>query len=169
MWLSNAVLRSAAATLTLLGGSLLAGCSFAPVYSGALAASPSLNLAYGKPNSRLEQIVYQELSLRLGETQNQAAPLLTVSVASNASDMARSQRLDPREPEQVTVTATATITRRDGSKTAPVTLTRFAVANYTRSGQVLADNAALNEAAERAAKSVAESLRLAILADLSRG
>ena len=72
------------------------------------------------------------------------------------------------EAAAVTVTATLTITRRDGSTVAPVVLTRTATAQYTTNSQVLASTTAVNEASERAAKAAAESLRLAILASLSR-
>jgi len=66
------------------------------------------------------------------------------------------------------VTATLTITKRDGSSNGPVTIVRSATAAYSRTGQVLADTAAADEAAERAAKSTAESLRLGLLAALNR-
>lgn len=46
----------------------LGACSFQPVYSGALAEKPQLQLAYAAPKTRLEQIVYSELSFRLGKT-----------------------------------------------------------------------------------------------------
>ena len=156
------------AGLVVVGGTVLGACSFQPVYSGALASQPLLNLAYAKPTSRLEQVIYQELSLRLGSSASDTAPLAKVSVSSAAGDMAMSQTANPNFPVEVTVNATLTITRRAGDTTPPFTVTRRATANYTRSGQVLADNQAAAEAAERAAKSAAESLRLAILADLSR-
>ena len=47
-------------------------------------------------------------------------------------------------------------------------LTRRATANYQTGAQILNDQSAYAEASERAAKSAAESLRLAILATLTR-
>lgn len=147
----------------------LGACSFAPVYSsGTLASQPLLNLAFAKPNSRLEQVVYQELSLRFGHSEAPDAPLAQVYVSSSAADTMLSQTANPEKPVEVTATATLTITYRDGSGKPPVTLTRFATAGYTRSDQVLADREAAREAAERAAKAAAESLRLGLLAALSR-
>ena len=160
----------------LLGGAaLLSGCSFSPVYGGngsfgrgALADQPLLNFAYAKPNSRLEQVIYQELALRLGESTAQTAPLVQVSVGSIAGDVLLAVTPDPRKPVEVTIIASMTITARDGSGKAEVSITRRATASYTRVDQILADNAAASEAQERAAKAAAESLRLAVLANASR-
>ena len=161
-------LRSAAVAGAMLGATILSGCSFSPVYSGALASQPSFQLAYAKPNSRLEQVIYQELSLGLGGSTSATAPLASVSVSPGEADLVLSQTANPNKPREVTVAATLTITPRDGS-TAPVqTYTRRATSNYTRTGQVIADNAASIDAFERAAKSAAESLHLAVLAGASR-
>lgn len=152
----------------LASGTILSGCSFSPVYSGALASQPSLSLAYAKPNSRLEQIVYQELSLRLGRTDSATAPLVAAILTPVVSDLVMSKTANPNKPMEVAISATLTITPRDGS-TGPVqTYTRRATAQYTRNDQVLAARSAQEEALERAAKAVAESLRLAVLAGLSR-
>lgn len=157
------------ATAMLVSGALLGACSFQPVYSGALATNPTMDIAYAKPTSRLEQVVYQELALRLGSSASETAPLATVSVAlSGAYIGGMTAAPGPNTPARVTATATLTITRRDGSKTAPVVITRMATADYTTSNQVLASNSASTEAGERAARAAAESLRLAVLAELSR-
>ncbi|WP_193337736.1 LPS assembly lipoprotein LptE [Devosia beringensis] len=161
---SDALRRTVLAGLLLGMGATLGACSFSPVYSGTLADQPSLNLAYAKPTSRLEQIIYQELSLRFGSSTAPTARLATVSAASSGADMVVTTTTNPAKPVSVTVTATLTITARDGSDTEPTVLARTASAEYTRSGQVLADNAAATEAAERAARGAAESLRLAVLA-----
>lgn len=149
-------------------GATLGACSFSPVYSGALASQPLLNLAYAKPNSRLEQVVYQELSLRLGSSASETAPLASVSVSSSAEESMLSKTVNPNKARQVTVTATLTITARDGSTDKPQSFTRVGTASYTASDQVLPSRFAADEAAERAAKAAAESLRLAVLAALSR-
>jgi len=161
---SDALRRTILAGMLLGVGATLGACSFTPVYSGALADQPSLNLAYAKPTSRLEQIIYQDLSLRFGRSASPTAPLATVSVASSAADMVVTTTTNPAKPVSVTVTATLTITARDDSDTEPTVLVRTASAEYTRASQVLADNAAAIEAAERAARGAAESLRLAVLA-----
>jgi hypothetical protein len=147
---------------------MLGGCSFSPVYSSASVSQGTLALSYAKPNSRLEQIVYQELSLRLGSTQSETAPLASVAIFPAISDMVLSRTDNPNKPMEVAVTATLTVTPRDGSGGAVQTYTRRATAQYTRNDQVLAERSAQEEALERAAKAVAESLRLAVLASASR-
>lgn len=148
---------------------IVSGCSsFKPVYGDASNVQGSMNFAYAKPNSRLEQLVYQELSLRLGSSDSATAPLASVTVGAGAADLVLSQTANPNKPKEITATATLTITPRDGSGAPVQTYTRRATANYTTSGQVLADKTAENDAAERATKAAAESLRLAVLAGLSR-
>ncbi|MBS3850355.1 hypothetical protein KD146_16770 [Devosia sp. BSSL-BM10] len=168
MSLSNALRRTVLAGFMLGIGAALGGCSFSPVYSGTLASQPSLNLAYAKPANRLEQLIYQELALRLGESTSETAPLATVSASAGGGDMLVTGNPSPAIPVEVKVTATLTITARDGSDAEARSFTRTASANYTRSGQIVADNAAADEAVERAARGAAESLRLAVLAGLNR-
>jgi len=152
-----------------IGAAAMGACSFQPVYSGRLAENSRLELAYASPNSRLEQIIYQDLSFRLGETQSKTAPLVTISVSNGTAEPFLSATPNPNKPREATVTALLTITPRDGVDTAPIAITRTARAQYTNNGQVEADQAAAIEAQERAARSVAESLRLAVLAALGRG
>lgn len=170
MSLSKSLTRAAIVSAALLAVAVTAGCtSFRPVYgSGTLASQPMLNLAYAKPNSRLEQVVYQELSLRFGESSSDTAPLATVQILAPSAVSALSSTENLRKPMEVSVTAVLTIKSRDGSNEPVQMFKRRATANYTRSGQVLSDNAAAAEAAERAAKAAAESLRLAVLAEYSR-
>ena len=165
---SKPLRRIVFAGLVLAVGTALGACSFSPVYSGALASQPLLNLAYAKPTNRLEQVIYQELALRFGTSDAATAPLATVTASPAPVATMISATVNPNMALEVTVTAELTIAPRDGSTTDPQTFTRTATASYTRSGQVLADNAAAAEAAERAAKSAAESLRLAVLAAVSR-
>lgn len=148
----------------------LGACSFTPVYGGTsrLASQPLLNFAYAKPNSRLEQIVYQELALRFGSSRSETAPLATVTVSSSVARVGYSITTNPNKTARVTVTARLVITTRDGSDAEPIEFTRQASADYTGSDQLLAINAADTEASERATKAAAESLRLAVLAALSR-
>jgi hypothetical protein len=133
-----------------------------------VASQGALALAYAKPNSRLEQIVYQELSLRLGSTRSETAPIASVSVSPVISDLVLSRTDNPNKPMEVAVSATLTVTPREGSGGVSQTFTRRATAQYTRNEQVLAERSAQEEALERAAKAAAESLRLALLAGASR-
>lgn len=168
MSLSETSRRIAAAGFMLVLAGALGACSFSPVYSGTLASQPMLDLAYAKPTTRLEQVIYQELALRFGRSDSETAPLAKVSVSAPALPIGYSSTANPNKAQRVTVTATLTVTRRDGTEGKPISFTRQASADYTTSSQVLADTAAANEASERAARAVAESLRLALLATLSR-
>lgn len=161
-------LRRIAAIGVVLGlAAALSACSFSPVYSGTLASQPLLDLAFAKPTSRLEQVIYQELRLRFG-SDAETAPLATVAASASGGTVGLSQTANPNKLARMTVTATLTIVRRDGTSAEPISFTRVASADYTTSGQVLADSAAAQEAVERAGKAAAESLRLAVLASLSR-
>jgi len=169
MSLSKRLLKLGFIAMTLGSATALAGCTLSPVYnSGRLAESPRLNFAYAKPNSRLEQIVYQDLALRFGASDSATAPLLRVAISVSTGGTALSRSANPNNPAQAIVNATLTITPRDGSATPPIRVTRFASAGYTTAGQVLPNTEARIDAEERAATAVAESLRLAILAELSR-
>lgn len=156
-------------TMLLAAGALMGACSFQPVYSGTLASQPTLDLAYAKPTTRLEQIIYQDLALRLGSSAAATASLASVSVATGSGgNSVRSVSDGATDFAQTAVTATLTITPRGPAAGTPQTITRTATAQYTTTGQVLADNAAATDASERAAKAVAESLRLGVLAAFSR-
>ena len=167
MSLSSATRRIAFAAILLAGATALGACSFTPVYSGTLASQPTLELAYAKPTTRLEQIIYQELALRLGSSESGTVPLVMATVAATTTAIGLSATANPNKPYRATVTATLVVTPRDGSAKS-LSFARQASAEYTTSGQVLADTAAATDAQERAAKAVAESLRLALLASLSR-
>jgi len=169
MSLSEPLRPLAAAILLALMPALAACSSFQPVYSGRLAQQPALELAYARPANRLEQIIYQELSLRLGSSTSPSAPLVAVTASASSTTPFLSATDSPSKPYRATVTASLTITPRDGVDTAPIRLTRSATAQYTTNSQVLADRSAEIEAQERAARAAAESLRLAVLAALARG
>lgn len=153
--------------LSLAGGVALSACSFQPVHSGRLAEAAQMSLAYASPNNRLEQIVYQELAFRLGKSGQPDAPLVTVSVRPEITAAFLSQTASPNKLHEVRLIGDLTITYRDTSGRASVRLTRTATAQFNRDGQVLAERAAEIEAQERAAKALAESLRLAIYAALA--
>jgi len=168
MWWSSGF-RSLTLAAALAAAALpLAGCSFSPVYggAGAMAGQQVLALNYAKPTTRLEQSVYQELRLRLGASEAPDAPRASVSVSASAIDPSIADEVNLYDTRRVTVTATLTITRPGEAR--PRTYTRVATADYIYANQVLASRTAADEAAERAALSAAESLRLAVLADLSR-
>lgn len=152
--------------LALSGVLALAGCSgLRPVYGDHGIASARMEMNYGKPGSRLDQIVYQEFVLRFGRSQNSDAPRLTVSTTSAERGLTTTSVVKPVKQYEVTVTVTAVVTSADGRTV--FSGSRTAAAQYTGGIQVLAETEASIEAAERAAKEAAEGLRLAILGALA--
>ena len=147
---------------------VLSACSFQPVYSGRLAEQSTMDIAFAKPATRLEQIIYQDLAFRLGRSDSSTAPLASVTVQTSVSEAFLSATNNPSKLYEANISAQLTITPRDGNGGQPIIITRSAKAQYTRNGQLLADQSAEIDAQERAAKSVAESLRLGVLAALSR-
>jgi len=161
-------LRSALLALGLVAAAAtLGGCSFSPVYGQANAARvEQFALSFAKPGNRLEQIIYQELTESFSNSDTAIPREARVSLAVTYADAALSQTGSPYKPLEVTITGTLTVAALPGGK--PIVLTRTATASFTKNDQVLADRMAGTEAAERAAQSVAESLRLGLLAVLSR-
>jgi hypothetical protein len=156
--------RIAALAVALAAPAALAGCSsFAPVYGTSAAGQAVPSFSFAPPGNRLEQVVIQELELRFGDSGGVPVEAVVTTI-TQVRNLARSRTTNPGEPIAVTVTATLTA---QPSGAAPWQISRRAEAHYTRSGQVLADTVAAEDAAERAAKAAAESLRLAILAGIA--
>jgi hypothetical protein len=117
-------------------------------------------VSFAEPNNRLEQIVYQELGRSFASTDNVGAPEITIAVSPVGRGVTRTTVPGFATPYEMDVTGSMTIVR-DGKVV--LTLTRKASASYTTTGQVIADNASSLEAAERASRALAETLRLSLL------
>ena len=149
---------------------LLGGCSFSPLYGGVdSSVSAGTGFAYAEPNNRYEQIIYQELAFRLGTDAGPDARLVTISASES------NRRVGRTSPGSV-LTAYEAVVRASMSVSAPGTdekkllsANRFAGASYEISGQVAADRAAEQNAAEQAARSVADTLRLILAAARNKG
>lgn len=157
----------AAMTAAAIGAVLsAAGCSgLRPVYGPTGVVQQQLAFRYAEPNSRLEQIIVQELMLRLGKGGGSDAPQIRISAAAGARGLTQTSVTKPRSQKEMSVTATYTLISADGE----VLLTgrRKATAQYETVGQVLADEAAAKDAEERAAQAVADTIRLSVLAGLT--
>lgn len=170
MWLSSqsfhrykAIIASGAFALA------LSGCGFTPLY-GTNGVTSETPLVYAIPATQADQIIYNELALSFPRSTNPDAPVLTISSSGSSRRVGRSSTGLPTTTHEWTHTATATITQADplnpdlvetiyqGSKSVGAT--------YTTNGQRLADEEAVKEAQNRAAKAVAQSLRLSIKAAL---
>jgi len=149
-WIS---IRSIGSLVLLL---FLAGCTISPVYSDRSAARDTFNLAFASPNSRLEQIVYSQLVSNFGRSLRPDALLVTISVAGSA--------ISPG-PNNVGLKGIISITGPSGETI--FSGIRTASASYSGSGQSLANQQAANEAAERAARQLAQTIRLTLIGVLS--
>jgi LPS-assembly lipoprotein len=162
MSLCSAGFRTAGLALA-LSVSGLAGCTLLPVYSQPDAVHSQLALSYAKPNTRLEQIVYQDLGLRFAQGDGSRIATVSVGLAERDTGLSRVSRLSTSREMQ----ASATLRVEENGKVI-FEASRFAIASYTTNGQVLADNAAQVNAGEQATHAVAEQLRLALLASLGQ-
>lgn len=149
----------------LLGASLgLGGCTLTPVYGDGSGAGGPLALHYAEPRSRLEQVIYQDLRLRLGPDGGPNAPGLTVTAVPETRTITRTQTANPLWTQEVTVVATAYLFSPPPAEELLATITRSGRASYTTASQVVANDAAAVEAQERAARAAGDALRLALYA-----
>jgi hypothetical protein len=162
---SSRPLRATGAFVAIALALLLAGCSgFRPVYDSGSFGRGDMAFRYSEPNSRLEQIVVQDLALRLGRNDADSSPLIRIIVQSSNAALTRTNVAKPATSRQATVTVNYTLVV-DGRSVASGS--RRASAQYTTSGQVMANDAALRDASERAAREAGELVRLAILGHLA--
>ncbi len=148
---------------------LLAGCSFSPLYGGDTATDMGAGFAYAEPTNRYEQIIYQELAFHLGTDPSADAPLVTVDANMLSRRVGRTSPGSVLTVYEALVTANLFVDSRGQETTRLMSVTRFAGANYEISGQVAADRAAKDNASERAARAVADTLRLLLAAARKNG
>lgn len=164
MW-SSSLVRAGLVALALAAPLALSACSgIRPVYGTGGVTSDRLELSYAKPGNRLDQVVIQDLILRLGNTERPDAPRVTVSTSVATRALTRTGTVKPAREMEAAVVVAYTIVQ--GERTM-LEGARKAVATYSASGQVLADEAALKDASERAAHEAADLVRLAILGGLA--
>jgi hypothetical protein len=147
---------------------LLAGCSFTPLH-GNNSGNQNKGFAYAEPNSRIEQIIYQELAFRLGKDSSPDASLVTISASQANRRVGRTSPGSIMTAYEAVVTANLSVTTRGDTPATPLSMSRFAAASYETSGQIAADNEAANDAGEKAARAVADSLRLILAAARNKG
>lgn len=167
MWSSKPLLRIAFVALSLLGATALAGCTgLTPVYGERGIGAERHALNYSKPNSRHEQIIYQELVLRFGRTSDPSSPTVRITTSNSTRKLTRSSVVRPSEQREATVTALIELIAADGSVI--LSTSRSAAALYTTDSQALAASEAEREAGDRAARELAETVRLTLLGALTQ-
>lgn len=157
------VFRAAALGFALSASLALSGCTLTPVYGDAAAARSSLALSYAEPETRLEQVVYQTLSARLG-SDDPSAPRFSATVSAGVSRLGVSELSSPLTDYLVTATITYTVAQNGTTLTSG---SRTGTASYQTTGQYLADDTARANAQEQAARAAAEAVRLALIAALA--
>lgn len=155
--------------LAMLGGALalgLSACSgLTPVYDQPRLASGTLHVQYGVPGNRVEQLIYQDLALRIPRGVV-GDPKLTVSASQGGSSLTHDVAGPPQSQKQMTVSATITLTDSDGKVL--FSGRRSATADYTTDAQIVSSRAAADDAAARAAHLLAETIRLTVLGALGK-
>jgi len=161
------MLRNSMLALALLGATTLAACSgFTPVYGDRGIGMEQHAFRYDKPQSRLDQIIYQELVLRLGRASDPSVPLVRVTTSSVVRDLTKTKISNPAAQKEAVVTAKIELVDADG--TVAFTATRSTATSFTADRyQALAETEAEKEAKERAAKELAETVRLTLLGALA--
>ncbi|HWA20311.1 MAG TPA: LPS assembly lipoprotein LptE [Devosia sp.] len=149
------------ATLAL---ALSACTTLRPVYGENGLTTEAIALAYAEPASRLEQIIYQELALRLGKATGDA-PELQVTTSQASKALTAGGIAFPNRQRQMIVTARIRLVAAGGKVL--FSGSRSAAADYTTNVSQLANQQAETDAAERAAKALAETIRLTLIAALA--
>lgn len=153
---------------------LLAGCSFSPVYQNtadpaARAGRATFGFSYDRPKSGLEQIVYQALDARLPASAPRQEGFVTVSLSSSGRTVGRTATASVFNTQQSVLTANVIVYKSQTDRSILFSIKREKAALFESSGQLLADQAARQNAEERAAHSLADDIRLALYARFAQG
>lgn len=165
MWSSRGILRATLVALSLAMPLALGACSgLRPLYGDGGVGNERVDVHYAAPKTRLDQIVYQDLALKLGKSPG--GPLVTVTTSQAPRPLTSQTKVVANQPYQVVVTAVITVIAEDGRML--FSGTRSQSADYTQGPQVLANQQAAQNAAENAAHLLADTIRLAILGALAK-
>lgn len=152
-----------AVTLTLP----LAACTgIRPVYSDAALGAKQVKVVYAAPTNRFEQIIYNDLALRLGNSGGASAPTVTIKAWSGLGDLNSATVPSPVNAKQVTVWANLTVTAPGGAVL--FSGVRSQTADVNHSAQSLNNRQATATGERQASLLLADTLRLEILGALSK-
>lgn len=152
--------------LAVVAATSLAACSsYKPVYGDAgVMVAENGKFRFAPPQSRLDQIIYQNMLLTLGQSKSSTAPLVEITTSSASTDLTRSASDRPNDQRQAVVTALIKITSPSGAVV--FNTTRSASAVYSVDSQGLANSEAQKDAEERAARELAETVRLTLISSM---
>jgi hypothetical protein len=149
-------------------GMALSACSsFAPVYGDVSANGASaIAFNFAPPQTRLEQVILNRLSLAFPGPASPTDPVLTITASTGGTSAPLSDTFEARRPIAVRIEATVSVVQ---GETLVFEATRFADTSYQDGDLTLTDRESATGANEVAARAVAESLRAAILAGYRPG
>ena len=167
---SDRLIRALAVVATLGAAPLLAACSgFTPIYGDYGLGNQRVAVKYGPPAGRLDQVIYQDLALKLGKSTDPDAPTIFVSTSAVARALTSQTIVNPRLQYRALVTAVITVTDAKGKVL--FRGSRSTSADYTTGSasvaQAFANNEAFADASERGARALADTVRLAVLQALA--
>lgn len=143
---------------------MLAGCTLTPVYQDS--KSGNYQISYAKPASVVEQTIIQELAFKLGRS---TSPVYQITLSTSTSTRAIHGVSSPQFVRSETeATVRSKFVLKNISTDEQIAAgERFASAVYQSSSQNIANNSALADAYQRAAKDVARQIELLIIAALN--
>ncbi len=144
---------------------LVSACSFSPIYGDKSQSSSNIKLSYAEPKNRLEQIIYKDLAHKLGDSEN--SDLLTISVSSSSRSVARTSNDLPFSIKEAVLTASITLVDNENANNIIFSGTRSAATSYSTNGQIISDKKALEDAQEKAALELAQTIRLTVIGAIS--
>ena len=144
----------------------LGGCSgLTPVYGTNSVSTDKIEIAFAAPSNRLEQVIYQDLRLRMANATG-PAPHLSISVTQTSNVPTNQIVTTAQTPVLVRVSAAITLTDEDGKVL--FSGTRTQTADYNSGPQVVANTQAADDAGKRAAHLLADTIRLTVLGALAK-
>ena len=163
---SSRVLSIALVVAVLALAPALSACTgFTPVYGENGLGNQRVEVAYGHPSNRLEQIVYQDLALKLGKAEDgPGVPRVNIAVTAQLPVTDTTTATTTVAASQVTVTAIVSVVGAEGA--ALFQGSRSIVEDFVKGGQAFSNQQAAKDAAERGARELSETIRLQIIAAL---
>ena len=147
----------------LAGIFMLAGCTLTPVYQDS--KSGNYQISYAKPASVVEQTIIQELAFKLGRS---TSPVYQITLSTSTSTRAIHGVSSQFVRSETEATVRSKFVLKNISTDEQIAAEeRFASAVYQSSSQNIANNSALADAYQRAAKDVARQIELMIIAALN--
>jgi hypothetical protein len=118
------------------------------------------------PNNRLEQVIYQDLALKLGKSTAEHVPTVLITASASVPTTDTTTSTLSVSDRQTTVTAIVSVIDADGRPLFQGS--RSVTQDFVNGGQAFANQEAVKEAGERGAKFLAETIRLQVIAALNK-